>query len=109
MSKNARTATRRPSGRRIKTAVAEPPSPQPQPSAPRRFLRLDALQWTAAAILLGAAIVRTYALSMKVLHHDEGVNGLFMASLFRTGYYHYDPSNYHGPTLYYFGWITTTV
>jgi len=111
MSKNARTATRRPSGRQIKTAIAEAPSPQPQPqiSAPGRFLRLDAWQWTAAAILLGAAIIRTYELSLKVLHHDEGVNGLFMASLFRNGYYHYDPSNYHGPTLYYFGWITTTI
>src|SRR5262249_40173737 len=109
MSKNLRTATRRRSGARIKTPVAEPPAPQPQLSAPSRFLRLDSWQCTGLTILAAAAFIRTYELSMKVLHHDEGVNGLFMASLFRTGYYHYDPSNYHGPTLYYFGWITTTV
>ncbi len=42
------------------------------------------------------------------MHHDEGVNGLFMTALFRTGYYHYDPANYHGPTLYYFGLLTST-
>jgi uncharacterized protein (TIGR03663 family) len=66
-------------------------------------------QWAAVGILLGAAIVRLLYLSAKVLHHDEGVNGLFLTTLFRSGYYHYDPSNFHGPTLYYFGWITTTI
>jgi len=44
-----------------------------------------------------------------VLHHDEGVNGSFMTNLYRTGYYHYDPANYHGPSLYYIGEITTTI
>src|SRR6185295_912080 len=38
---------------------------------------------------------------MKPLHHDEGVNGFFLMDLFRKGEYHYDPANYHGPTLYY--------
>jgi len=58
--------------------------------------------------MAAAAALRLYDLSAKVLHHDEGVNGMFMTNLFRTGYYHYDPSNFHGPTLYYFGWVTTT-
>lgn len=75
----------------------------------RRFLGFDAWHWTAAAIVAGAFVLRVYDLSAKVFHHDEGVNGLFMTSLFRNGYYHYDPSNFHGPTLYYFGWITTTI
>jgi uncharacterized protein (TIGR03663 family) len=70
---------------------------------------LTAWQWSCAATLAAAAALRLYDLSAKVLHHDEGVNGMFMANLFRTGYYHYDPSNFHGPTLYYFGWITTTI
>jgi uncharacterized protein (TIGR03663 family) len=35
------------------------------------------------------------------LHHDEGVNGNFLVTLVREGRYHYDPANYHGPTLYY--------
>src|SRR5436305_15034191 len=59
-----------------------------------------------AAILLGAALLRLLYLTEKPLHHDEGVNGLFMASLFRQGLYHYDPANYHGPTPYYFGLIS---
>jgi uncharacterized protein (TIGR03663 family) len=71
--------------------------------------RLDLWHWTAGGILLGAALLRLLYLPDKVLHHDEGVNGLFLTTLFRNGYYHYDPSNFHGPTLYYFGWIITTI
>ena len=48
-------------------------------------------------------------LTDKVFHHDEGVNGNFMVSLFRNGYYHYDPANYHGPTLYYAALLTTSI
>ena len=55
-----------------------------------------------AAILLIAAILRLYDLNLVPLHHDEGVNGNFLVRLVRDGYYHYDPANYHGPTLYYF-------
>ncbi|MEP6818697.1 MAG: flippase activity-associated protein Agl23 [bacterium] len=54
------------------------------------------------AILLVAAILRLYDLNLVPLHHDEGVNGNFLVRLVREGYYHYDPANYHGPTLYYF-------
>lgn len=65
--------------------------------------------WIAAAvILLAAGLLRLLFLDLKPLHHDEGVNGLFMTELFRSGYYHYNPANYHGPSLYYFGLITTT-
>jgi uncharacterized protein (TIGR03663 family) len=56
----------------------------------------------AFAILLVAAILRLYDLNLVPLHHDEGVNGNFLVRLVREGYYHYDPANYHGPTLYYF-------
>ncbi len=66
-------------------------------------------QIACAGILLAAGLLRLLYLTEKPLHHDEGVNGLFLAPLFRQGYYHYDPANYHGPTLYYFGLITTTV
>jgi uncharacterized protein (TIGR03663 family) len=53
------------------------------------------------AITAIAAILRFYWLELKPLHHDEGVNGFFLTTLFREGVYKYDPSNYHGPTLYY--------
>ncbi len=49
-----------------------------------------------------AAFLRLYDLDLVPLHHDEGVNGNFLVRLVREGYYHYDPANYHGPTLYYF-------
>ena len=71
--------------------------------------RFDRWHWAAGCVLAAAAVLRLVLVDLKPLHHDEGVNGLFLTSLFRNGYYHYDPSNFHGPTLYYFGWITTTI
>lgn len=47
--------------------------------------------------------VRFDRLSLKPLHHDEGVNSFFLLNLARQGEYRYDPNNYHGPTLYYLG------
>ncbi|CAN5198464.1 hypothetical protein BH20ACI1_BH20ACI1_25300 [soil metagenome] len=49
-----------------------------------------------------AAFLRFFWLELKPLHHDEGVNGYFLVTLFRDNVYKYDPSNYHGPDLYYF-------
>lgn len=48
-----------------------------------------------------AAFLRFWQLTLKPMHHDEGVNGHFLIRLFREGIYNYDPTNYHGPTLYY--------
>lgn len=48
-----------------------------------------------------ATFLRFYWLELKPLHHDEGVNGYFLTNLFRNGEYKYDPTNYHGPDLYY--------
>ena len=80
-----------------------------RPSQSTLLSGLSAWQWTAVAILVAAAILRLLQLTVKPLHHDEGVNGMFLTGLFRGGAYHYDPANYHGPTLYYFALITTTV
>lgn len=55
-----------------------------------------------AAIMLVAAVVRLYQLELRPMHHDEGVNGFFLNNLMNSGIFRYDPSNYHGPTLYYF-------
>jgi len=77
---------------------------------PERFRHSrDAWWWSCLAILGVAALLRLLFLTQKPLHHDEGVNGLFLANLFRTGYYHYDPANYHGPTLYYIAIIPTAI
>ncbi len=60
--------------------------------------------WRIAGISIFAvaAFLRLYDLNLVPLHHDEGVNGNFLVRLVREGFYHYDPANYHGPTLYYF-------
>jgi uncharacterized protein (TIGR03663 family) len=60
-------------------------------------------------VLVAATWLRLYALALKPLHHDEGVNGLFLLRLFREGVYRYDAANYHGPTLFYFALITSSV
>ncbi len=53
------------------------------------------------AILALAIALRFDDLSLRPFHHDEGVNGFFLTRLARQGAFKYDPSNYHGPTLYY--------
>lgn len=59
--------------------------------------------WLASAsVMLVAALVRLSQLDLRPMHHDEGVNGFFLNNLMRTDLFRYDPSNYHGPTLYYF-------
>src|SRR5687767_104163 len=54
-----------------------------------------------ALITAVASFLRFFWLELKPLHHDEGVNGYFLTTLFRSGDYKYDPANYHGPDLYY--------
>jgi uncharacterized protein (TIGR03663 family) len=53
------------------------------------------------AITAVAVFLRFWDLTLKPLHHDEGVNGFFLKTLFTEGVYRYDPTNYHGPTLYF--------
>jgi predicted membrane-bound mannosyltransferase len=61
------------------------------------------------AVLAVAAALRFVELTLKPFHHDEGVNGFFLTNLFRDGIYKYDPSNYHGPSLYYFGLLSAWI
>lgn len=56
---------------------------------------------SSAVVTAVAAFLRFYWLGLKPFHHDEGVNGFFLKTLFEKGTYAYDPANYHGPTLYY--------
>jgi len=73
---------------------------------------LDRRTWliASAGVMLVAAFLRLYNLNLVPLHHDEGVNGNFLVTLVRNRTYLYDPTNYHGPTLYYFSaiipWVT---
>ena len=64
----------------------------------KRLTRADVV---ALAVLLVAIFLRCQDLSLRPFHHDEGVNGFFLSRLVHEGAFKYDPSNYHGPTLYY--------
>lgn len=56
--------------------------------------------------MLFAAGLRLWHLDLVPFHHDEGVNGDFLVKLFKQGTYAYNPTNFHGPTLYYFALIS---
>jgi Dolichyl-phosphate-mannose-protein mannosyltransferase len=71
---------------------------------PEKFWRVGV--WSVMSV---AVVVRFLWLALKPFHHDEGVNGLFMLTMFREGVYKYDPSNYHGPSLYYFALFSTYI
>lgn len=51
--------------------------------------------------LVFALAVRFYLLTEKPVHHDETINGWFVTQMWQTGFYRYDPNNYHGPLLFY--------
>jgi uncharacterized protein (TIGR03663 family) len=52
-------------------------------------------------ILFIAAVFRFLLLSHKTPHFDEGIVGWWVDQIIATGYYPYDPTNYHGPLPYY--------
>jgi len=56
----------------------------------------------ACALIMGvAATLRFWAIDLKPAHFDEGINGWFADRIRETGYYKYDPTNYHGPLYFY--------
>ena len=85
----------------VQNRTADPPPGE----APGVEISDRAWLLASLSILLVAAVLRFYDLDLVPLHHDEGVNGNFLVRLVRDGFYHYDPANYHGPTLYYFAAI----
>ncbi len=74
------------------------------PEIPNYVWWLGCILITAVAIFL-----RVYWIDLKPLHHDEGVNGFFLTTLFREGIYKYDAGNYHGPTLYFIALAFTKI
>ena len=57
--------------------------------------------WTPWLILGLAAFLRLLLLAIKPAHFDEGINGWFVDQVVKTGFYRYDPTNYHGPLHFY--------
>lgn len=56
-----------------------------------------------------AGWLRFHQINLKPFHHDEGVNSYFLLNLAHTGQYKYDPTNYHGPSLYYFALVAVRI
>ena len=59
-------------------------------------------------VAVGAAF-RLACLDLKPAHFDEGVNGWFVDGMTHHGYYHYDPSNFHGPLHFYALFVSQTL
>jgi uncharacterized protein (TIGR03663 family) len=58
-------------------------------------------RWLDWALLALAAALRLLWLDLKPPHFDEGVNGWFVDHITSKGFYHYDPTNFHGPLHFY--------
>ena len=87
--------------------IEEVAAPEPEKAAATIALpialHVNDRVWLGCSVLIVAiaAFLRFFMLALKPFHHDEGVNGFFLKTLFKDGIYKYDPANYHGPTLYY--------
>lgn len=65
--------------------------------------------WPEAVIVLLALVLRLAFLGEKPPHFDEGVNGWFVDSMTQSGFYHYDPGNFHGPLHFYVLFLSQTL
>ncbi len=98
------TASTKSRRKRNQALAAQEPVAEPSAIVVNEQPEISERTWRIAgiSIFVVAAFLRLYDLNLVPLHHDEGVNGNFLVRLVREGFYHYDPANYHGPTLYYF-------
>jgi len=71
-------------------------SPATRKIEPFRFPA--ALPWLVVGVLCAARFV---ALGDRPLHHDEGVNAWKLSNVLASGVFEYDPTNYHGPSLFF--------
>ncbi|MGB4703924.1 MAG: flippase activity-associated protein Agl23 [Candidatus Saccharicenans sp.] len=53
-------------------------------------------------VLVVGLAVRLYRLDLRPMHHDEANQACKFGQLLEKGEYRYDPSDHHGPTVYYF-------
>ena len=67
----------------------------------RRLAEYKSLLLLGTLVLI-AAVLRMWQLEIKPPHFDEGINGHFVARMWKDGYYKYDPTNFHGPLYFYF-------
>ena len=89
----------------MSTAPLSSPLPDapaaPATTEPRWRPCLTSENLARLAIVALAAFLRLLWLDQRPPHFDEGVNGWFTDQMQKTGFYRYDPSNYHGPLHFY--------
>jgi len=73
------------------------------------FLRLSKQASVELAILALALFLRIWMIEVKPAHFDEGINGWFADRMTETGFYRYDPINYHGPLHFYGVFLSQTL
>src|ERR1700743_1955566 len=66
-------------------------------------------RWISAAILTLALALRVAWLPDKAGQFHEGVNGFFVDQITSRGFYHYDPTNFHGPFHFYALFVSQTL
>src|SRR5437879_4572466 len=71
--------------------------------------RLAATDWIPWLIIGLAALLRFFLLGIKAPHVDEGINVWFVDQMMKTGFYKYDPTNYHGPLHFYVLLVSQTL
>jgi uncharacterized protein (TIGR03663 family) len=71
--------------------------------------RLATTDWTPWLIIALGAFLRFFLLGIKPPHFDEGINGWFVDQMAKTGFYRYDPTNYHGPLHFYILFLSQTL
>ncbi len=71
--------------------------------------RAATIDWTPWLILGLGAFLRVLLLEIKPPHFDEGINGWFVDQMTKTGFYKYDPTNYHGPLHFYILFLSQTL
>ena len=71
--------------------------------------RLSKLPLLEIVIFCIAIFLRLWLIEIKPPHFDEGVNGWFADQMTANGYYHYDPTNYHGPLHFYAVFLSQTL
>lgn len=110
MGKSSKKKTRAQAGA-SEIAAQAPGRAATEPVSAGLRAALTQFQWRVgvAAIMAVGLLLRLYDIYLKPLHHDEGVNGFFLTTLYRSGVYRYDPTNYHGPTLYYFSLAVSAI
>ncbi len=67
------------------------------------------MDWTPWLIVGLGALLRILFLDIKPPHFDEGINGWFVDQMVKTGFYRYDPTNYHGPLHFYVLFLSQTL